>query len=216
VTISDHINARKVEEVVHFTTNHGCLGTIFTKKLQSRERLNGDPMVEYLFKPNAQLRKDVDYIDFVSLSIAHLNHQFYGVSAGSWHRDEPIFWCVLAFDPSILTHPGAVFATTNNIYTGVIRGEGANGFEALYANQVMRWYGNSVTRSDALRDAYPTCFQAEVLYPQSVSTEHLIRIYVQNQSDQSEVVGFLKATFHRDVDVIVDPSKFGPRPICTL
>ena len=170
-------------------------------------------MVEYLFKPNAGLRKDTAYLDYVSLSISHLNHQFYGVSAGSWHRNDPIFWCLLAFDPVIMTHPGVVFATTNNIYTGVNRGQGMGGFQALYADSVTRWYGNTATRLPALPLAYPTCFQAEVLYPQAVSTEHLIRIYVQSHSDQSEVVGFLKATFHRDVDVIVDPSKFGPRPI---
>jgi ssDNA thymidine ADP-ribosyltransferase, DarT len=213
VTIEEQIVARAIEEVVHFTTNHGCLGTIYTNKLQSRHRLSGDPMVEYLFKPNAELRKDTAYLDHVSLSIGHLNHQFYGVSAGSWHRDEPIFWCILAFDPVIMAHPGTVFATTNNIYTGVLREEGENGLEALYANQITRWYGNSVVRPPSLPAAYPTCFQAEILYPQSVSTDHLIRIYVQTQSDQSEVVGFLKATFHRDVDVIVDPSKFGPRPL---
>ena len=213
MTLSRFVRERGIEEVVHFTTNHGCLGTIYTKLLQSRTRLQGDPMVEYLFRPNASLRKDLAYLDHVSLSIEHINHQFYGVSAGAWHRDEPIFWCILAFDPVILSHPAVEFATTNNIYTSVRRGVGLAGLEALYADRVTRWQGNVASRQPGLPAASPTCFQAEALYPGAVSTEHLSRIYVRNTDDQSEVIGFLKATFHRDVDVIVAPQKFESRPL---
>ena len=57
MTVVDSIAARQIDEVVHFTSSHGCLGTLYTKQLQSRQRLEGDPMVEYLFKPNAKLRR---------------------------------------------------------------------------------------------------------------------------------------------------------------
>jgi hypothetical protein len=211
MTVIGHVAMRQIKEVVHFTSNHGCLGTLYTKELQSRLRLEGDPMIEYLFKPNPSLRKDLAYLDYVSLSIAHINTQFYNISANSWHRDEPIFWCVLSFDPIILSHPGVVFATTNNIYSSVRRGLGASGFEALFADQVVRWSGNAVFRSPALSAWHPTCFQAEALYPSAVSTDHLQCIYVQAHADQSEVVGFLKATFHRDVEVSIVPEKFRDR-----
>ncbi len=144
MTVIENIVARKIEDVLHFTSNHGCLGTLYRKQLQSRKRLEGDPMVEYLFKPNAALRKDPAYLDYVSLSISHINTQFYNTSANSWHRDEPIFWCILSFDPIILSHNGVEFATTNNIYSSVRRGVGAAGLKALYANQVVRWSGNTV------------------------------------------------------------------------
>lgn len=213
MTIAQFIDDRSIQEVVHFTTNHGCLGTLYTKWLQSRTRLQGDEMVEYLFAPNASLRKDTAYLDHVSLSINHINHQFYGVSSGAWHSAEPIFWCILSFDPVIMTHPEVEFATTNNIYTSVRRGKGVAGIEPLYAPRVTRWHGNVVTRPVGLSNGLPTCFQAEVLYPSAISTEHLNKIYVKNAGDQSEIVGFLKATFHRDVDVVIAQNKFESRTV---
>jgi hypothetical protein len=205
MTVIDIIAARQIDEAVHFTSSHGCLGTIYTKQLQSRQRLEGDPMVEYLFKPNARLRKDPEYLDYVSLSISHINTQFYSISSSSWHRGEPIFWCILSFDPIVLSHTGVWFATTNNIYSSVKRGVGATGLKALYADQVVLWRDSIVRRFAGLSACHPTCPQAEALYPSAISTDHLRRIYVTTHTDQSEVIGFLKATFHRDVEVLVAP-----------
>ncbi len=211
MSIEDILVERKITEVVHFTTSHGCCGTLYTKLLQSRKRLENDELVRYLFEPNATFRKDSAYIDHVSLSIEHINHQFYNTSSSSWHRNEKIFWCILSFDPIVLTHKNIEFATTNNIYTGVDRGKGDLGLQKLFAPTITRWPGNSVKRYDGMPASYPTCFQAEALYPAAVSTEFLQKIYVCNESDQSEVVGFAKASFHNDIDVIVAPEKFGAR-----
>jgi hypothetical protein len=213
VSIASIIAARGISEVVHFTTNHGCLGTLYTRTLLSRARLHDDEMVRYLFSANAELRRDVDFIDHISLSLEHINTEFYRISANKWHRDEPIFWCILAFDPVILTHDGVVFATTNNIYTSVQRGTDEAGLQRLFANPVTRWVGNSVSRSAATKPCYTTCFQAEALYPGSLSTEYLQRVYVRSATDQSETIGFLKATFHREIDVLVAPEKFEYRPL---
>ncbi|WP_439602432.1 DarT ssDNA thymidine ADP-ribosyltransferase family protein [Devosia sp.] len=212
MSLTDAYARRNIGEVVHFTTNHGCLGTLYTRLLQSRQRLQSDEMVRFLFSPNANLRKDTKYIDHVSLSIGHINTSFFRTSADSWHRQEPIFWCVMSFSPEIMAHEGVEFATTNNIYTGVSRGMGEAGFDALFRDRIVRWTGNNVSRSATAPSYYPTCPQAEVLYPAAVSTDHLQRIYVRTADEQSEVVGFLKATFHRDVDVVVCPDKFGDRP----
>ncbi|NVO24898.1 DarT ssDNA thymidine ADP-ribosyltransferase family protein [Donghicola mangrovi] len=214
MSIQDIVTARGIGEVVHFTTNHGCLGTLYAQKLLSRAKLQEDEMVQYLFAANAELRRDTAYLDHISLSVEHINTQFFNVSAGKWHRDEPIFWCILAFDPSVLSHEGVVFATTNNIYSSVKRGMGEGAFEKLFSERVSRWHGNVVTRHATVPPNYPTCFQAEALYPSELSTEYLRHIYVKTGADQSEVVGFLKATFHRDVDVIVCPEKFEERSEC--
>ena len=208
MTVSDYITARQIDEVVHFTSSHGCLGTLYTQMLQSRQRLEGDPMVEYLFKPNAALRKDPKFLDYVSLSVSHINTQFYNTSSSSWHRDEPIFWCVLSFTPTILTDQGVIFTTTNNIYTGVQRAEGPRGLAALYADRIIQWTSKIVHRKIGTPANHTTCFQAEVLYPTAVSTKSLQRIYVQTQEHQNEIVGFLKATFHHNVEVLVEPKKF--------
>lgn len=212
MSVASLVGERGINEVVHFTTNPGCLGTLYTKSLLSRARLQDDEMVKFLFEANAELRRDKDYLDHISLSLEHINSQFYGVSANKWHRDDPIFWCILAFDPVILEHDGVVFATTNNIYSSVIRGGGAAGLARLFDDRVVRWWSNSISRVPGMRTCYPTCFQAEALYPGALSTDHLQRIYVKTVKDQSETIGFLKATFHREVDVIVAPEKFEQRP----
>lgn len=211
MTIRQSINDRAITEIVHFTTNHGCLGALYGEKVLSRHRLPDDPLVKYLFSPNSLFRKDVRYLDYVNLSIEHINSRFYDKSANSWHRSEDIFWCILAFDPSILEHDGVLFSTTNNMYTGATRGQGVAGLERLYDNRVTLWRGNDLTRPAGLPAAQPTCPQAEVLYQSELSTEHLKSIYVADVRAQSEVKGFLRATFHRDVPVEVDPDKFGDR-----
>lgn len=213
MTVQDLVAAKSINEVVHFTTNHGCLGTLYTDHLQSRKRLQNDKMVKFLFAPNSNLRKDPTYVDYVSLSISHINTDFFRVSSQSWHRDEPIFWCILSFSPEILAHEGVVFSTTNNIYPSVIRGTGAPGLEALFGQNVAGRYRTITSRPSTLPPFYPTCFQAEALYPAKISTDFLQRIYVANSAEQSEIIGFLKATFHRDVDVVVSPEKFGARPL---
>lgn len=213
MTVKDLVEAKSISEVVHFTTNHGCLGTLYTDHLQSRKRLHDDKMVKFLFAPNTNLRKDPTYVDYVSLSLSHINTEFFQVSSQSWHRNEPIFWCILSFSPDILSHEDVVFSTTNNIYPSVKRGIGAPGLDALFAQQVVGRYGAITTRPNTLPTFYPTCFQAEALYPTKISTDFLQRIYVANSAEQSEIIGFLKATFHRDVDVVVSPEKFGTRPL---
>lgn len=211
MTIDEIIKYREIDEVLHFTTSHGCLGTLYTQHLQSRDMLQNDHMVQYLFKPNSDLRKDPNYTNHVSLSISHINHQFFEISSNSWHKNDDIFWCIMSFTPDILSHDDVVFATTNNIYTKVIRKQGTEGLNQLFSNSIIRWNNNIAKRPNDLSLRFPTCFQAEALYPMKISTAHLQRIYVKNSQDQSEIIGFLKATFHRDVDVVINPAKFGVR-----
>jgi hypothetical protein len=184
---------------------------LFLKALKSRQRLEGDELVENLFKANAKFRKDKAHLDYVSLSIDQINSSFYEVSSSKWHKDEDIFWVVFAFDPDIITHDGVIFTTTNNIYTSTARGVGREGLLALYADKIRHWGARSVTRATGLPSSWPTCEQAEVLYPGEIETRFLRRIYTRSVEEQSEVAGFLKATFHDDVAVIVDPGKFEGR-----
>lgn len=205
------IDKRGVSELVHFTTNHGTLGSLYTKYLKSRARLQGDPLVEYLFKPNAAFRKDVAYLDHISLSLDNINFHYYQTSSGSWHRNADVFWAVMAFDPAIMDHDGVEFATTNNIYTSVRRGVGQAGFDAMFADRIAHWGAKQAVRETALPESMPTCEQAEVLYPGEISTQYLRRIYTQTEANQSEVMGFLKGTFHDHVEVVVDPRRFERR-----
>lgn len=207
MTIEEIITMRGIKEIVHFTTHTGLLGSLHAKAVKSRFRLPAEVDLELIYKPNAPFRKDTNWLDYVNLSISRINAEFF-LSSCKWHRAEELWWCILAFDPSILTHSGVVFATTNNIYTGVSRGTGPNGLQQLFSPYTTRWTGNTITRYPALPDAYPTCIQAEALYPRELSIQYLRHVYVIRGDDQDEVYAQLHLTGIKGVEVTVDPSKF--------
>lgn len=205
------VATRGVDEVLHFTTNAGLLGVLYSHTLKSRRRLTDDERLEHIFHPNSESRKDSEYLDYVNLSISRINNQFYNVSSGNWHRDKDIWWCILSFDPEILSHEGVLFTTTNNIYTSVMRNVGLDGFQDLFARVVTRWSGNVVYRDSAMLDKYTTCEQAEVLYPKEVSTEFLRKVYVINETDADEIEGQVQAVQHPALDICVDETLFSGR-----
>lgn len=202
------VNLRGVSELLHFTTSHGVLGSLYSKYLKSRQRLEGDKLVEYLFKPNSTFRKDAAYLDYVNLSLESINQPFYQICADKWHKHEDIFWAIMSFDPNIMDHDGVTFATTNNMYTSVAHGVGYAGYGSLFADRVHRYQNNFAVRASDMPNSYPTCEQAEVLYPGEISTTYLRHIYTKTEQDKSEVIGFLKATYHDPVDVTVQPDRF--------
>jgi hypothetical protein len=197
-----------VNEILHFTTNRGVLGVLDARALKARARLNVDERLEYIFQPNAANRdKDAAWLDYVNLSVSRINNQFFGAS-GNWHRNKNFWWCVLSFDPAILDHAGVHFSTTNNIYTGVRRGQGEDGFVNMFAPRVVRWAGNHVDRSAILQSNYTTCVQAEVLYPGQVSTDFLKRIYVLDEQSADELAAQIHVLRHPAVPIEVCPRIF--------
>jgi hypothetical protein len=208
VTIPEVIQKRKIIEAVHFTTHTGLLGTLHSRALKSRERLPGELDLKYIYKPNADFRKDTAWLDHVNLSISHINSEFFNVSC-RWHRARDLWWCILAFDPIILTHEGVYFTTTNNMYTGVTRGTGASGLDRLFGRCIERWTGNTVVRAGDLPDCMTTCVQAEALYPGEVPIKFLKRIYVLTGEDQDEVHAQMNVYDLEGVEVLIDPAKFG-------
>lgn len=211
MSISSVIRARGLKEVVHFTTNHGCLGTLASGALKSRARLQKDDLLEFIFQPNAEIRKDLAHLDYVNLSISHINYEFFAICS-RWHSQKDIFWCILSFDPNVLEDEGVIFTTTNNIYTGVRRATGEGGLEAMFAPKVVRWSGNVASRAPLLSGDHATCHQAEVLYPGELKSSLIKRIYVRQNSEASEIAGFIKALFHPKIELVVAPEKFQPRP----
>jgi hypothetical protein len=208
MTISDVIRNLDITEILHFTTNNGILGILDGRSLKARARLNSDQRLEYIFQPNAANRnKDLDWLDYVNLSVSRINGDFFGAS-GKWHRDKNLWWCVLSFDPVILDHDGVWFATTNNIYTGVKRGQGAESLQNLFAERVTRWQGNVVERKQSDDANYTTCIQAEVLYPGQVSTEYLKKIYVLDDQSADELAAQIHMLRHPPVTIEIRPEIF--------
>lgn len=211
LTLENVVATRKIQEVLHFTTNRGLLGILATGEVKSRKRLPNENHLEYLFIPNIEIRKDAPWTDYVNLSISVTNSRFLSWSRRQARQDERLFWCILSFSSVILLHPGVLFVSTNNIYTDVKRGNQAKDLEALFAPRVHQWGQWYVERSSLQPPSCPTCEQAEVLYPGELSIEYLNFIYVLDEDTQDEVHAMIGAVACQDCDVVVDRSKFEPR-----
>lgn len=186
---------RGITEILHFTTNKGLIGVLASGAVLSRDLLDADAYLEHIYTPNCTDRlKDAGWTGCVNLSISRVNGSMLGYSRG-WHPvGEELWWAVLAFDPVILGAPGVWFTTTNNTYPVVGRAVGEAGLAALFAPRVP-WgkYGSIKSRRRDDEPYWTTCPQAEVLYPQKVSTGHLTKIYVHEAEHVDAVAGLLEA-----------------------
>lgn len=156
-------------------------------RVKSRSRLREDLYLEHVYRANAPYRKDSSWLDYVSLSVSRINTWMFAHSE-HWHVADDNPWVLLSFDPVILSHPGVVFATTNNIYPRCERTEGRQGFEQLFADPVYGRHNERHDRTDKRPD-WPTDRQAEVLYPGEVSCKFLRRIDVQEEETMDTIVG---------------------------
>lgn len=207
MTVADTVRERGIVEVVHFTPSRGVLGTLAARAALSRARIHDEDILEYIARVNAIRVLDPGYENTVHLSITGINSSFFEVSA-RWHPDDD--WAVLAFDPVILQHDGVVFCTTNNAYPACSRGRGDGGLEALFAPRVHGRYGTPHTRTPDMAPNLTTDEQAEVLYPERLSTEFLRTIYVRDEDFADQVHAHLGAVNHPDVPVIIAPDRFEP------
>lgn len=211
MTISDRIKHREINEILHFTTNQGLLGVLHTRLLKSKARLRNDKQLEFILKPNAPVRKDPAWLDYVNLSITNINSTYFSISSNNWHAGEDLWWCVLAFSPEILTDDGVVFTTANNIWPATLREAGETGLEKMFADPVLGYYSAIETRSATLPLSCPTSEQAEVLYPGEIGTDRLSRIYVRTHDEADQVSSQLAVMNHRDVEVVVSKQMFQKR-----
>ena len=182
---------RGITSVVHFTTSSGAVGVLASGAVKSRKRLPKDKYLEHIYRPNAIIRKDAEWLDYVNLSIERINDWMFQTSE-RWHAAEGNPWVVLSFHPSILAHPGVVFTTTNNIYLTCRRAEGLHGFNQMFADAISGRYQRLHNREGKL-DAWSTDRQAEVLYPGELSCNHLQRIEVQMEETLDTIQGVLAA-----------------------
>ena len=182
---------RGITQVVHFTTVSGANGILASGAVKSRLRLPEDSYLEHVYRPNASIRKDKPWMDYVNLSIERINDWMFEHSE-RWHAAEDNPWVVLSFHPRVLAHPGVVFTTTNNIYPACMRAEGLAGFRRIFSNGIEGRFGRLHRRTNKL-DAWPTDRQAEVLYPGELSCANLQRIDVQKEESVDTIHGILSA-----------------------
>ncbi len=208
MTIAEIIDQRRIAEVLHYTTNHGLVGILATSAVKPRERLPEEKYLEHVYHPACKVRRDAAWFGYVNLSISRINASLFGIASGKWHRNRDVWWCVLGFDPVILTHAGVVFTTTNNMYSGVIREQGAAGLGRLFGQRIHRYESHYVNRPKNLPDRFPTCAQAEALYPGDLSTQHLRNIFVATEDHYDTVFAQCAALAHDSVPIMIRPKAF--------
>lgn len=209
--VLDAVLTRGVTRLMHFTTNRGLVGILATKACKSAPLLKQEEYLEYILTNNCATRVESPrWQSYVNLSVQHINASFFGICEDNWHWDKDFWWCVLEFSPEIAAHDGVVFANTNNRYSGVSRVTGIEGFENMYADKVVQWYGRSVRR-DTTNDSHPTCPQAEVLYPLEVPITYLRRVFVRTDDHAASVAAMAKVLGYRDLDIVVDKTVFQAR-----
>lgn len=214
-------DARKIGRLRHFTTNSGVTGILATGAVSSRSRLEEREYLDRIYYPNCEVRVDLEWVDNVSISITDINDSFFGICSGAskWHAGMDGFWAVIEIDPVILEHTGVTFTTTNNRYSNVSRRQGVEGLEEMFADVVYPYqpkHRSPVLRRDGLASNQPTDPQAEVLYPGSVSAEHITGILLRTAKDALAVRAQVEYFSRRvqevgEIPVRVDPSAFATR-----
>jgi hypothetical protein len=190
MSVSDVARKRGIVEILHYTSDKGVLGTVVKDALLSRERVESDPEIAYIFRGIWDI-KEPDWADHISLSLSQVNIDLFK-RARTKHPDR--WWAVMSFDIELLDHPGVHFATTNNSYPVCQRGEGVDGFEALFGRSIAWGRHGSVThRRTDCDHALPTHYAAEVLYPGEIPIEHLRAVYVESPQQQHMIKAWCDA-----------------------
>lgn len=194
-----------IDEVLHYTSQRGAMGTVMKKALLSREQVENDSDIAFIFE-GVWERKDPEWVDYISLSLSRINLDLYRRSR---KRFPDYWWAILSFDVEILDHDGVWFTTTNNTHPVCERAQGEAGLAAMFAPVVpWGWHGTVKTRYSGMPEAWTTCETAEVLYPRRIPLEHLRRIYVQGAQHRRLVQAWAEVYGAGELSIEVEPGSF--------
>ncbi|MBC8950017.1 MULTISPECIES: DarT ssDNA thymidine ADP-ribosyltransferase family protein [Xenorhabdus] len=219
MTIKQFIKDNGIKEILHFTSEKGLTGCAGSRTVLSRKALDTDQYLSYIASPVASERqeaqevfnKDKDWLDYINLSISEINTRYFNAAKRWFSGSNNKWWCIMSFNPIILTHLGVYFTTTNNIYTSVIRTPDLAGLQAMFDETIIRWIGNNISRNERANHL-TTCEQAEVLYPNPLDMNFLRCVYVQNEEHAASIHGTLRTFGFDRVNVIICPEKFSGVP----
>ena len=207
MSVREVIVRRGIESVVHFTTCHGFVGMLASEPQQvlPRALLESQEILRFLPCDNAEFRQDIEWLDYVNLSITNINRYFYKYSVG---KHQGATWLILDFSPEILTHPDVLFVTTNNIYPAARRKGGPEGLEALFVPRFNNGKCDLDRERSGLPDNVPTCNQAEVLYRGPLSFEFLKKVHVKDEKDKVLVSSQADTLGALNCEVVISPERF--------
>ena len=205
MSLADFARNLGVSEVLHYTSQRGVMGTVMKKALLSREQVENDPDIAFIFE-GVWERKDPEWVDYISLSLTRINLDLYRRSR---KRFPDYWWAILSFDVEILDHEGVWFTTTNNTYPVCQRGQGQDGLQAMFGPEVPWGRRGSVkSRWTGMPDAWTTCQTAEVLYPRQIDLDHLRQIYVPGAQHRRLVQAWAEVYEAGELPIKVDIAPF--------
>ncbi|MEJ7792028.1 MAG: DarT ssDNA thymidine ADP-ribosyltransferase family protein [Gaiellaceae bacterium] len=207
MTAYTRAQGRGVAEIVHYTSERGVMGTVMKGMLLSRQRVQADPDLEFIFE-GVWERRDPEWLDHISLSVSRINLDLFERSRTNHPQ---YWWAVMGFDPAILENEDDVwFTTTNNVYEDVCqRGQGEPGFEAMFGQEIpWGYYGSVHRRAAGYPDAWPTDRAAELLYPGEISLEFLLHLYVPGRQHRRLVDAWCEIYGRDPLPIVIDPAAF--------
>lgn len=208
MTISDIAQQKGVKELIHFTTNSGLLGILAKRGVLPSARLTEEDTLAFIFKQNSVSRREWNkkWLSYINLSVSKVNNSFFSYSQYI-HKDSDVYWIILSFSTEVLNQQGVFFTTTNNIFPSCTRGEGEASFECMFASSIEGKRQKIFSRTEQHHSSWTTCEEAEVLYPDFLTLDFLLKIYVPDIDVKRIVIAQLSA-FNADFEICVAPEKF--------
>ncbi len=195
MTIAEIVDSRGITEVLHFTTHRGVTGILASGVLRSRTALPQDEYLEFVRMNVCKDRsRDVQWHDYVNLSITSINQRLFRIARDNWHGSMPGWWCVVSFHPEILTHEGVWFTTTNNMYSGVKRAQEADGLELMFSQRNHQYLTHFAQRNADTPANQPTCYQAEALYPCGIPIDYIQKFYLADDDTAIKLESIIDVT----------------------
>lgn len=175
MTPADRARERGITEILHYSSQRGVMGAVMKGAVLSREQVENDEDLAFIYEGIWPV-KDPEWVDHISLSVSRINLDLFDRSR---KRFPDYWWAIMSFGVEILDHDGVVFTTTNNIYPPCERGEGLEGFEAMFGSPIeWGYYGYKCVRRPEHPEEWPTDRAAEVLYPTRLEFAFLQKLYV--------------------------------------
>jgi len=110
--VAARARVRGVTDIRHYTSERGVMGSIMRGRLLTRDRVEADPELAFIFE-GVWDRRDPKWTDHISMSVSRINLDLHERSR---RRLPDYWWAIMAFDVAILDEPEVVFTTTNNVY----------------------------------------------------------------------------------------------------
>ena len=211
--IQDSAAGRGITRLCHFTPSRN-LGHIANdpRGILASRHLQDDEAK--LFNPTDDKRLD-GYKDHVCCSIQYPN-AWYFRNARSEERLFPD-WVVILIRADYLWRADTKFCPRNAAAeSGRLVRNGAEAFEALFAESVEGSGGNVFTRGPRHPSFFPTDEQAEVLIPDRVERRDVIGIAVKDESQARNEIARLHMMRIAAPSIVIVPEFYDPNKLSSL